>query len=464
MHTPSLNAFMKESLVLTQSHVQQAVCSPSRWSVLLGRRPDTTHVYDLITNARHVGCSDCLTIPGMFKEAGYFALGVGKIFHDGAPGNYQDYVSWTDLNGTTTYKNWFLGDDHYRDHSFKIVDEERTGLCQDSQVRDKAVYWLRNLSARTDATPWFLAVGFRKPHLSFAAPKQFYDLYHPDDTKLAANPYAPVDMPEIAYASYELQSYPDVAKTGFKGRINETLVDWKAKQEVRGYQAGVSYTDHNIGAVLDELKRLGHWDDTIIVFWGDHGWKLGQHGAWAKHTNFHHDTNTPLMLRVPGLTDGGKLSRALVEHVDIMATLAEAAGLEPLETCPETKPWTVRRCTEGKSFLKLARDPTLPWKSASYSQYPRAGGKIMGYSMNTDKKFRFTAWVEFDPSTNTSSFTMRNKRCGLELYDHNDDPGENHNLAYQAKHQDLVKQLFEQLQAGWRVTASSLQEASLAYI
>jgi len=326
------------------------------------------------------------------------------------------------------------------------------------KVRDHAVSWLRNLSKSDGDQPWFVAVGFRKPHLSFASPRRFFDLYPANQTRLVDNPYAPTDMPEIAYASYELQNFPDVEATGFKGQINETLVDWKAKEEVRAYQAGVSYTDYNIGVVLDELKALGHWNDTIIVFWGDHGYKLGHHGAWCKHTNFQTDTNTPLMIRIPGLTDGGMKSNALVEHVDIMATLVEAAGLEKVQTCPENKPWTVRRCTEGQSFLKLFENPNAAWKNASYSQYPRGGTKnpYMGYSMTTDKNLRFTAWVDFDGHTNTTTFSMHGSKCGFELYDHKTDPAENVNLAYRSEHKQTVDKLFAQLKAGWRATAGGL--------
>jgi iduronate 2-sulfatase len=282
-------------------------------------------------------------------------------------------------------------------------------------------------------------------------------------------------MPPVAYASYELQNFPDVAATNFTGKINETLVDWKAREEVRAYQAGVSYTDSNIGAVLDELKAVGHWKDTIVLFWGDHGWKLGQHGAWAKHTNFFCDTNTPLMLRVPGITDGGMLSHALVEHVDIMATLVEAAGLPPVPTCPEHEPWKISRCTEGQSFLPLlsSKSNRMHWKNASYSQYPRINVKdsrgvpvpqIMGYSMNTDKGMRFTAWVEFDGVKNQTNWNMHNcsfhynkmDNCGVELYDHNSDPDENRNLAYLEDYKESVAQMLQQLKAGWRSTASAL--------
>ena len=268
MKTPHLDAFMDDALLLTNSHVQQAVCSPSRTSILYGRRPDTTHVYNLYDNAREVGCVDCITIPGLFTEAGYFTVGMGKIFHDGHASNLQDPQSWTDVNGTTTGTNWFMGKDtgpgqcnpaddfwpwHDGDaeelqaseaaaaHSWRSVNESETGLCQDSQVREHGLLWMHKIAAAQRAAlangdapqPFFLAVGYRKPHLPFVAPMEFFDLYDPAETRLAPNPYAPAHMPPVAYASYELQNYADVAELHFEGRINETLQDWKARELVR---------------------------------------------------------------------------------------------------------------------------------------------------------------------------------------------------------------------------------------
>lgn len=470
MHTPHLDALMKDSLTLTRSHVQVAVCGPSRASLMYGRRPDTTHVYDLYDNPREVGCKDCLTIPGLFKEAGYFTVGVGKLFHDGHASNGMDPQSWSrpELDAGD---NYFVGSDTGEGechstgeggtvNSWHSVNESQTGLCQDSQVRQHAITWMRQLTAGEHGDkPWFLGVGFRKPHLPFVAPQEFFDLYPEDSIDLAPNPFAPTDMPPIAYASYELQNYPDVKDLGFTGQINETLEDGKARELVRAYQAALSYTDHNIGMVVDELKSLGQWDNTVIVFWGDHGWKLGHHGAWAKHTNWNEDTNSPLMLRVPGKTDGGVRSKALVEHVDVMATLVDATGIEALESCPESQPWLTTRCTEGLSFMPLIEDPGRTWKSASFSQFQRRTD-IMGYSM-TLTNFRFTAWVEFDAKTNTTEFEVGCKNCGLELYHLATDPLENRNLAYLDDYQEAVQQHFTQLKAGWRSALPGLDETFL---
>ena len=215
--------------------------------------------------------------------------------------------------------------------------------------------------------------------------------------------------------------------------------------------------DAMVGTVFDATKSRGLWDDAVVVFWGDHGWKLGHHSAWAKHTDFRTDTNSPLIIKAPGVV--GRSSNALVEHVDLMATLVELAGLEHVPLCPEKEPWATARCTEGTSLVPLLQ-AEVPWKNASYSQYPRGGEAMpfMGYSMTTNSS-RFTAWVEFDIGSNTTNWSMDKQQCGFELYDHASDPEENVNVA--AARPDEVSRLFEQLKAGWRATRRGL-DASLA--
>jgi len=306
-----------------------------------------------------------------------------------------------------------------------------------------------------------MAVGFHKPHLPSIAPERFFDLYPTDSIELASNPFAPADMPDVAYASWELQNWGDVAAVNFTGQVNETLVDWKAIEERRAYQAAVSFMDENLGLLLQKVQTLGLWESTVIVFWGDHGFKLGEHGAWCKHTNWDIDTTSPVLLRVPGVTDGGLISEALVEHVDIMPTMAEAAGITVPPTCPDTEPWLTAHCTEGSSFLALASTPSLAWKNASYSQYPRSGD-IMGYSFTTEAHVRFTAWVDFNTTTNTTAWTMTSSKCGLELYDHVTDPDENYNLAYRVDYADEVDRLFDALKAGWRSTLDGLTSLVIA--
>jgi len=192
----------------------------------------------------------------------------------------------------------------------------------------------------------------------------------------------------------------------------------------------VSYMDVQLGRVLEELDRLGLREKTVIVLWGDHGWKLGEHGAWCKHTNFENDTHAPLICSTPGQKAPGRHAKGLVEFVDIYPSLCELAGL-PLPSH-----------LEGTSFVPLLNLPGQPWKKAAFSQYPRGGG-VMGYSMRTDR-YRLTRWLNRDGS-----------EAARELYDHQNDPQEDVNIADRPENQALVEELTKQMQAGWKAARGS---------
>ncbi|MDP3068987.1 MAG: sulfatase [Opitutaceae bacterium] len=277
---------------------------------------------------------------------------------------------------------------------------------------------------KADSQSFFLAVGFHKPHLPFNSPKAYWDLYDPEKIPLATNPFLPQDAPAYALVEKaEMWSYsgvPDVSQ----------IPDDYARQVKHGYYAAVSYMDAQLGRVLDELDRLGLRDNTIVVLWGDHGWKLGEHGRWAKHSNMENDARAPLILSAPGMKHAGQHTGALVEFVDIYPTLADLAGL-PLPAH-----------LEGTSLKPLLDDPQRPVKSAAFSQYPRsvAGRQLMGYSMRTDR-YRFTRWVDRSDHTKVDA---------VELYDHATDPQENVNLAHAPSHRELVERLTAQWLGGWQ--------------
>jgi arylsulfatase A-like enzyme len=280
---------------------------------------------------------------------------------------------------------------------------------------DEAVRVLGEIRDR----PFFLGVGFLKPHLPFIAPKRYWDLYQREKIDLADNPFAPKDAPQLAFSNWgELRNYFGMPKEG-------PVTEEQARTLIHGYLACVSYTDAQIGRVLDELQRLGLADNTAVVLWGDHGWKLGEHGMWCKHTNFELDAHAPMICAVPGQKAPGSKSPALTEFVDIYPSLCDACGLE--------KPAHL----EGTSFTPLLDRPDRPWKSAAFSQYPRGGG-VMGYSMRTDR-YRFTRWQNKDGSA-----------AAVELYDHQKDPKENVNVAGLPENAALVEKLTAQLQAGWK--------------
>jgi arylsulfatase A-like enzyme len=260
-------------------------------------------------------------------------------------------------------------------------------------------------------------VGFLKPHLPFIAPKKYWDLYQRDAIPMAANPFPPKNVPKIALTNWgELRAYSDIPAVG-------PLTDDQARTLKHGYYACVSYMDAQLGRVLEELDRLGLRGNTIVILWGDHGWKLGEHGLWCKHTNFENDARAPLICAAPGQKAAGRHTKALVEFVDIYPSLCELAGL-PL---PDH--------LEGDSFAALLDDAELPGEPTAISQYPR--GNIMGYSMRTDR-YRLTLWQKRDATHET---------VAAELYDHENDPAENLNVAGDPANADLVAKLTEQLTA-----------------
>ena len=282
----------------------------------------------------------------------------------------------------------------------------------DGVIADEAIAALRKMKDR----PFFLALGFLKPHLPFIAPKKYWDMYDRDRIPMAANPFAPKDAPKIALTNWgEMRAYHDIPKVG-------PLTDEEARTLKHGYYACVSYIDAQLGRVLNELDRLGLRDNTVVILWGDHGWKLGEHAMWCKHTNFEIDARVPMICAAPKQKAYGRHSAALVEFVDIYPTLCELADL-PLPNH-----------LEGDSFAALLDTPDLPGEAMALSQYPR--GNIMGYSMRTDR-YRLTLWQKRQAPHET---------VAVELYDHESDPDENVNVAAYPTNAELVEKLTTRLE------------------
>ncbi len=417
IQTPNIDVLARRGAIFTRAYCQQALCSPSRTSLLTGLRPDTTRVYNLGTHFRAT-IPDVVTLPQYFKQHGYHSQSFGKIYHggmdDAASWSAPSFSSGVHREGRQARRDEAESNTDARGPSWVALDVADNELV-DGQVADKAIETI----ARVKDKPFFIAVGFRKPHLPFIAPKKYYDLYPLEKMRLAPNPFTPKDVPQLALTnSGELRAYSDIPKSG-------PIPDQKAREVIRGYYAATSYTDAQIGRVIKALDQMGLRDNTIIVLWGDHGWQLGEHGLWAKHTNFELATRAPLILSAPGQKESGMKLDALVEFVDIYPTLCELAGLP------------VPDGLEGVSLAPLLKDPKQTWKRAAFSQYPRSG-KIMGYSVRTDR-YRYTEWAApGQPPT------------GIELYDHQTDREENENLAYRPEHKKLVAELSRMLHDGWR--------------
>lgn len=448
MKTPNIDALAERGTLFNRAYCQQAVCSPSRTSLLTGRRPDTTGIYDLRTHFR-LTIPDVVTLPQYFKNHGYHTQGLSKIYH----GGLDDPQSWSVPHwvphaaayGTKEVMNAIQEEKKRLRAQGEVLSDTaietdpKTGTVlrvkgptrkamgpaweapdvpdnalADGMTADKAVEVLREVKDK----PFFLAVGFLRPHLPFVAPKKYFDLYPPEQVKLAPNPFRPKDAPDLAFANWgELRQYKGIPKKG-------SMPDKEALELRRAYYAAVSYTDAQIGKVVNELEKLGLRDNTVIILWGDHGWQLGEHGEWCKHTNFEVATRSPMIISAPGQKAPGSKTDALAEFVDIYPTLCELCDL------PQPKG------LEGRSFAPLMNDPKKPWKTAAFSQYPR--GKTMGYSVRTDR-YRYTEWIEPEKGA-----------VAQELYDHRTDPQENTNVAGLPENKAVVQELSRKLHAGWK--------------
>jgi len=429
--SPNIDRLARQGLLFERTYCQQAVCGATRASLLVGARPDTIGIHGNSTPVRKA-VPNVVTLPEHFKNNGYETLSIGKLYHhpsDDAQGwTAPPYRAGTFAEGPWKGRGYLTEEAIAQMEKYNKAHPKMQGrgpAFEAADVPDKAYpdgnntdYAIRQLRRLKDK-PFFLAMGFYKPHLPFNAPKKYWDLYRREDIRLADNPFVPKDAPSYATTNWgELRNYYGIPKQG-------PCPDELARQLIHGYYACVSYTDAMIGRLLDELGRLGLRDNTAIILWGDHGWKLGEHAGWCKHTNFELDTHVPMILSVPGMATAGQRTRALTEFVDIYPTLCQACGL------------SLPKHLEGVSAMPLLTDPDRPWKKAAFSQYPR--GKVMGYSMRTER-FRYTEW--------------QNRKTGAvlarELYDHDRDPQENVNAAAQPQYRADIERLSQMLKAGWR--------------
>ena len=430
--TPNIDQLASRGIVFRQAYCQQAVCSPSRLSLLTGRRPDTIKVWDLATHFRKA-IPDVITLPQHFKNHGYQTRSVGKIFHgSGKPS--RDPPSWS---SPPQYD--YVRDPKVRYATAKNLDGKglkraasEAANVPDSQyidgiVCDAALQALKDL--KNNQQPFLLAVGFRKPHLPFCAPQKYWDLYQRDKIPLPASVTHPDGAPELATRSWgELEGYADIPKNG-------QLTTTKVRELRHGYYACVSYVDALVGRLLTSLEDLSLSENTVVLLWGDHGFHLGEQGLWTKANNYELSTRVPLILSVPGQSQQGIRTNALVELVDVYPTLAAL--------CELPAPQGV----EGINLQPLLQQPTRPWKQAVFSQYPRdkeknrhrGHGKFMGYAIRTSR-YRYVEWRNWESK----------QVLARELYDHQEDPHETRNLADHATHQETLKTLSKLLTNGWQ--------------
>ncbi len=459
--TPNIDKLAEQGVVFTRTYCQQAVCNPSRASLLTGLRPDSLQVWDLETNFRS-NVPDAVTLPQFFKLNGYTTIGIGKTFHNNIP----DSLSWTSKPHIEGFP--FDPDAVYANEENlsiqkqkiqKMIEAGRSRVDQyghwyvkanatenadvdddtyfDGAQTTLAIEILREL--KSEEKPFFLSVGYYRPHLPFNAPKKYWDIYNKEDLPLSKNQFVPSDSPEYSvHGDAELRSYSDMHDLPFPSEKS-----WENSRQqglIHGYYASVSYIDAQIGRLINELDRLGLRENTIIVLWGDHGWKLGDHNGWGKMTNYEIDTRVPLIISGANVIAKGEKSSALTEFVDIYPTLCELSGFD------------IPEYLQGSSLKPLLENPNTEWKTAAFSQYllGRFGPKEtrkqerMGYAMRTNQ-YRYVEWYSWNKKEK-----RKGEYLGNELYDHFVDSLENNNLSNKSEYFKTVELLSEKLKLGWK--------------
>jgi iduronate 2-sulfatase len=460
VRSPNIDRLSARGVVFTRAYCQMASCCPSRSSLLTGLRPDATGVFGNTTHFREK-TPNVVTLPQHFRAHGYHTQALGKVFHgayETAHGGraMDDGPSWSVPTWFGSPRNYYSPEgvaaarrefgrrsgkrgsalDAWIEEPIRTYATEAPDVADDElydgAMTKRAIEVLGELKSKD--RPFFLAVGFTRPHLPLAAPKRYWDLYDPATIDLAARDALPRGAPAVAAAPNELRNYTGMPRNG-------PLTAEQARTVRHGYYACISFVDAQIGRLLDELDRQGLRESTIVVLWGDHGWHLGESGLWGKNTNFESATRAPLIVFDPRAAAGsrspagdsaegakaeGAKAAGLVEFVDIYPTLCELAGL-PLPGH-----------LAGSSFAPLLSDPQRPGKAAAFSQHPRpgfTGFTTMGYSMRTDR-YRLTIWRSVDPPLKTEA---------VELYDHQFDPGETENVAGREENAKLVEELTNEL-------------------
>lgn len=414
MLSPTVDKLAASGVKFDRAYCQFPLCNPSRTSLLNGRFPTTTGVMDNNTHFRDAH-PNWVTLPEHFKNNGYYAVKTGKIFH----GSMEDKKSWSEIADAKVPAGRGIPPAPGAKKAAKKRDGKPQG--QDPAQSDRIVvlsgdgedhvdyYTALNgieLLEKHKNEPFFIAVGFLKPHSPPTAPKRFFDLFDPAKIDLppdfAPRPTVPAGFPEAS-----------VPKRNGDLFIGRDATPEAAREMIRAYRASAAWTDWNISRVLEALDRLKLADKTIVIFFGDHGYHLGEKGKWSKHnSNFEVAAHVPLIVRLPGAAGNGKSCARTVSFIDIYPTLAELCGL--------AKPSGI----EGHSFAALLRDPSMSWDHPAFTVAKNAG--FFGKSVRTER-WRYTEWDD--------------GKSGAVLFDHDADPHEMTNLANDPKHAEAVAQL-----------------------
>ncbi|CAK9833681.1 Iduronate 2-sulfatase [Anthophora retusa] len=492
-YTPNIDRLAGESAIFSQAFAQQALCAPSRNSFLTSRRPDVLHLYDFYSYWRK-DIGNFTTLPQHLKNNGYITKSIGKVFHPGISSNNSDDspYSWSETPFhpfTERYKDAPVCQTNIRILPaqnlvcpVKVTSMPNRTL-PDIETLKEAKYFISNQTGSTN--PFFLAVGFQKPHIPFKYPEK-YLRFHPLHKFKVPKPYKWLkNVNHIAYNPWnDLRRREDVASLNLEfpwERIPRSF----AKLIIQSYYASVTYIDDLIGKLINQLEMLSMRQNTTVILISDHGWSLGEHALWAKYNNYDVTLRVPLIISIPGLTferpieniknseknDKFNISNnhviidSIVELVDIFPTVADLANIT-IPICSNKNARIETTCSEGITLMPLItaalKKESLLWKKAAFGQYPRPSIepsmhpnsdeprlneiKAMGYTIRTNR-YRYTAWLPFNSETKTADW---NHIIAEELYDYNTDKGENRNVAFLKKYDKIKEKLKMLLQYGPR--------------
>lgn len=416
VRSPNIDRLAAGGTRFEKAYCQFPLCSPSRVSIMTGLRPDITRVFDLATDFRKTSLPDVVTLPQMFRQGGYFAARVGKIYHYGNPGQ----IGTSGLDDPASWNKAINPSGRDKAEEGQIINHTPkrglgSALCflpaegTDAEQTDGlvAAEAIRLMEEHKDG-PFFIAAGFYRPHCPYVAPKRYFDLY----------PLESVRLPAVSRD--QLSLVPDAALSSTKPWPWFGVSDQQAREALQAYHATISFVDTQVGLLLDALVRLKLADKTIVVFWSDHGYHVGEHGLWMKQSLFEGSARVPLIISAPHQKAKGQASPRTVELVDVYPTLADLAGLKPPANL------------HGESLRPLLDEPQQAWDHPAFTQVWR--GSFPGHSVRTDR-WRYTEWD--------------NSKQGRQLYDYQTDPQEMKNLADDPQQASVVSQMQSLVRSNW---------------
>ena len=413
--SPNIDKLAKNGVVFNKAYCQQAICAPSRMSILTGMRPENIGIYDIFSPMRKTR-KDLISMPQFFKSYGYKTASIGKVYHHSRDDkevwdvfHEKEKNTYVSKENTDFIENSKSSGKTAKGPAFEKV-ETSDDAYKDGRAAKHAIETLQKLKNNK----FLMIVGLSKPHLPFNAPKKYWDLYDKNDFKVPSR-VKPKNMYRLALSKWgELKNYANIPNNG---DLNDELT----KELINGYYACISYVDTQIGKIVNTLEELNLKENTLIVFMSDHGYKLGEYGAWCKHSNMEIDTRVPLIIsNGKNLKTNNTKCNALVENIDVFPTIAASCGL-------------TTHHVDGKSLLPLIDNPKKPWDKAAYSLFPR-GKKYMGCTV-TDGHWRYTEWRN----------SVDQKVLYKELYNHQKSVVANENLSNNPEYKTVLSRMQELL-------------------